>query len=202
MGVQAHGQQALDLMLLEDVIDGAQDVGFAFEVINIELGRQLPQGRFGCRQSLLAAVLIPSALVAGDDPVDRIARLIDVIAGLEEIEVLDGGLIVGSGPPSEKLFGQGGGAQLVLETAGLQEILGQNRHGLAPVLDDMRQLFVGAELAVGHVEEVGRAMDPAQSVPRFDGRGPCVARWRSFNLRCRTSSINTNEARSPKLTAH
>ena len=41
MGVQPHRQQALQLMLFEDLVDGAQNVGFPFEVVGIEVSHVL-----------------------------------------------------------------------------------------------------------------------------------------------------------------
>ena len=95
MRIQAHGEQAFDVILFQNVLDRAQNIGFPFQVVGVEPGRQFGQGRFGRPQTFLTPAL--------------------------------------------------------------------------------GQLFVSAQLAVGHVKEVRRAMNATQSVPGFDMGGLVVA---------------------------
>ena len=42
-------------------------------------------------------------------------------------------------------------------------------------IDDVLELFLGAQLAVGYVNEVGAAVEPTEGVPGFDVGGLIVA---------------------------
>lgn len=51
MRLQTHCEQTRHVMRVEDAVHRAQDLGFAFEVMGVDLGRQLGQGRFGRDQA-------------------------------------------------------------------------------------------------------------------------------------------------------
>jgi hypothetical protein len=62
-----------------------------------------------------------------------------------------------------------------MKAADFHQVVGENGDGLAVMLNDMAQLFAGAELAVGHVEEIRPAMDLTERVPGFNMGGVIIA---------------------------
>jgi len=83
--------------------------------------------------------------------------------------------VVGFGPSPDHLPGRGSSPELIHELSDFDQVPGQNGDGFSAMLNDMAQLLLSAELAIGYIDKKRVPVDMTQSVPGFNMGGVIIA---------------------------
>ena len=79
--------------------------------------------------------------------------------------------VIGKGTTQNARFGFDGLTQRRFKIAGLFPSLRHQRYHAPTMAHDMRQLLMGADLAVSHIQEIGFTGNPAQRIPSLNVQG-------------------------------
>ena len=170
-GANINTEPLSDLVAFEDGRGGFYDGLFFLEVTGVDPGVELQQSVFCLGQTGLAAGAVALAFFTGVDPVEPIPTFVCEVLAEEHGEIFGLLLVVRFGSAPDLLFGFASVAQRRFELSDLGPALGHHGDRTPAVCNDVRQLLVGAQFAVGHIEELRVGCDLAQRLPGLDVGG-------------------------------